>query len=109
MAARSQIQRYPASDSTLSMQSVRRNLFNSQLSRRPTRSDSTTSSSRTVIDYPQDQTSNSDSSSEILIKNANGDYAATIPSISFLVTDSNEAAVVDEQCDQLEDDRRCLS
>ena len=50
--------------------------------------------------------SNSDSSSDILIRNANGDYAAAIPSISFLVTDVNEAAAVDEQCDQLEDDRR---
>ena len=64
--------------------SVRRNLFNSQLSRRPpttaTSSSSTGAGSVAHFDSVLDAATD-DSSSDILVRNANGEYAVTIPGV----------------------------
>ena len=87
--------------------SVRRNLFNSNPSRRLAssntsshQSNSTAAHLDTVLGVSAD-----DSSSEILVRNANGDYAVAMPAVPPLVADAatsngNGAAGEEEAADE---------
>jgi hypothetical protein len=94
----------PAPSSSSATQSVRRNLFNSNLSRRPTRSSSTTSSAPTLIENPLEPSVPQEASSEILVRNANGDYAVQLPGVPPIgdATSGSAGAMAEEQAAELE-------
>ncbi|KAI4148684.1 MAG: hypothetical protein LQ340_004992 [Diploschistes diacapsis] len=92
--------------------SIRRQLFSSSLSRRgPTANPATTSSAapRTHIDTPLDGSVDT-SSSDILVRNANGEYAVTIPGLPPATADaggaSGSAAGSEEETAELEVEKR---
>lgn len=90
----------PPTTSTSS--SVRRNLFHHHLSRRPT-STSTSTSATTLQELPQDD------SSEIAVRDLNGDYQVQIPRLPPMdddqaqedeVTEKESMQVANENCQE---------
>ena len=75
----------PPSRPLHSTSSISRTLFHSRLSRRPT-SSSTSTTATTLVESPPDS-----SSSEILVRNQNGDYAVTVPTLPAPEDDPAEA------------------
>ncbi|MCJ1232738.1 hypothetical protein MMC14_000692 [Varicellaria rhodocarpa] len=61
--------------------SVRRNLFHGSLSRRPTSATSTSTSATTYIESPHD------TSSEIVVRDRNGNYQISLPTLPLVEDD----------------------